>query len=344
MSDAEVTREGPQNVSPDRDARMWDGGDGRRRREPQDHPRSSYYDQPIINPPVWEELNIAGYLFLGGLAASCSMLASGADLTGRPVLARATKATAATAISLSLVALIHDLGRPKRFINMLRVFKPTSPMSVGTWFVSAYSTFNYAAAGSEFTGILPLAGRVAGIGAAVMGGAVASYTAALISDTAVPAWHDGHKEMPFLFVGSASSAGGGVGLIAAPLSENAPAQKMAVVGAVGELVAEQLLERRLGMVAEALHEGVAGKRLKAAKALTAAGAIGAATLGRRNRLAAAASGAALVAGSALTRFGLFAGGMASARDPKYTVEPQRDRMQARGESPASQAGLTPPAK
>jgi hypothetical protein len=84
------------------------------------------------------------------------------------------------------------------------------------------------------------------------------------------------------------------------------------------------------MVAETMHEGTAGRRLKAAKALTALGAVGAATLGRRNRLAAAASGAALVAGSALTRFGIFAAGMTSARDPKYTVEPQRRRLEQSG--------------
>jgi hypothetical protein len=75
---------------------------------------------------------------------------------------------------------------------------------------------------------------------------------------------------------------------------------------------------------------VAGKRLRAAKALTAAGALGAAALGRRNRLAAAASGAALLTGSALTRLGLFAGGMASAKDPKYTVVPQRERLEREG--------------
>jgi hypothetical protein len=83
------------------------------------------------------------------------------------------------------------------------------------------------------------------------------------------------------------------------------------------------------MVAETLHAGEAGKRLRLAKALTAAGGIGAGFLARRNRGAAVAAGAALLAGSALTRFGLFEAGMASARDPKYTVEPQRARLAER---------------
>jgi formate-dependent nitrite reductase membrane component NrfD len=289
--------------------------------------RSSYYGTPIINPPVWAERDIAGYLFAGGLAGASSLLAAGADLTGRPRLARRAKLCATAAIGASLAALINDLGRPARFLNMLRVFKPTSPMSVGVWILSAYAPLNMAAAASDLTGIAPRTGRAAGAGAGLLGPAVASYTAALIADTAVPAWHEGHRELPFVFVGSAAGSGAGFGLLAAPLVENAPARRLAVLGAVGELVTEQLLERRLGMVAETMHAGTAGRRLRAAKALTFAGAVGAGTMARRSRPAAALSGAALLAGSALTRFGIFAAGMASARDPKYTVEPQRLRLE-----------------
>jgi formate-dependent nitrite reductase membrane component NrfD len=213
---------------------------------------------------------------------------------------------------------------------MLRVFKPTSPMSVGVWILSAYAPLNVASSASELTGIAPRTGRAAGAGAGLLGAAVASYTAALIADTAVPAWHEGHRELPFLFVGSAASAGAGFGLLAAPLIENAPVQRLAVVGAVAELVADQLLERRLGMVAETMHTGTAGRRLKAAKGLTVAGALGAATVARRHRVAAALTGGALLAGSALTRFGIFAAGVASAQDPKYTVDPQRARLAREG--------------
>jgi hypothetical protein len=117
-------------------------------------------------------------------------------------------------------------------------------------------------------------------------------------------------------------------MVSAPRAEGAPARRLAVLGAVGELTAEGLMERRLGMIAETLHEGTAGRRLRAAKALTAAGALGAATLAPRSRFASIASGGALLAGSALTRFGLFAAGMASARDPRYTVEPQRERLRS----------------
>jgi hypothetical protein len=181
-------------------------------------------------------------------------------------------------------------------------------------------------------GRAPRTGRCLGIGAGLLGPAVASYTAALIADTAVPAWHEAHRELPFLFVGSAAAASAGFGLVAGPLGENEPARRMAVLGGVAELVAEQLMERRLGMIAEALHTGKAKWRLRAAKALTLAGGVGAATLAGRSRPAAVLSGAALLAGSALTRFGIFAAGMDSARDPKYTVEPQRERLRQRAAS------------
>ncbi|MGA9856232.1 MAG: NrfD/PsrC family molybdoenzyme membrane anchor subunit [Solirubrobacteraceae bacterium] len=331
MSEAGVTREGLEGVRPGREARTWSGtgAPSRRRREgPDDHPGTSYYGNPIINPPVWEELEIAGYLFAGGLAGASSIIAAGAQFTDRPVLARRCKLCASAAISVSLAALVKDLGRPERFLNMLRVFKPTSPMSVGVWILFFYGPLCFSSAASDVTGVAPRSGRTAGGAAGLLGAAVASYTAALVANTAVPAWHDGHREMPYLFVSSAASAGAGFGLLAAPLTENGPVQRLAVLGAAGELIAEQLLERRLGMVAETMRTGTAGRRLKAAKALTAAGALGAATLGRRSRVAAALSGAALLTGSALTRFGVFAAGMASAQDPRYTVEPQRARLDA----------------
>lgn len=331
MSSAEVTRDGLQGVRPGREARTWShAGDTRREGGPRAHPGSSYYGMSVINPPVWEELDIAGYLFTGGLAGASSLLAAGAQFTHRPRLASRSKQCASAAITVSLLALVHDLGRPSRFINMLRVFKPTSPMSVGTWILSAYAPMNLAATGSDLLGLAPRAGRTAAVGAGLLGSAVATYTAALIANTAVPSWHGAHQELPFLFAGSAASAAAGFGMIAAPVSENAPACRMGALGACAEMVAGQLMERRLGMVAETLHAGTAGKRMRAAKLLSAGGTLGSVTIARRSRLGAALSGAALLGGSALTRFGVFAAGMESARNPKYTVEPQRQRLNETG--------------
>jgi formate-dependent nitrite reductase membrane component NrfD len=286
----------------------------------------SYYGRPVLNKPTWQALDIAGYLFLGGLAGASSVLAAGAQLTGRPGLARGCKTGALVAISGSLYALVHDLGRPARFANMLRVAKPTSPMSVGSWLLSAYGPAAGAAAVSELTGLLPRAGRAAAVAAGLLGPAVAAYTAPLIANTAVPTWHEGHRELPFVFVGSAASAAGGLGMVTAPVTEAGPARRAAVLGAALELTAASRMERGMGLAAEPLRTGRAGQLMKAARALTVTGAVLGGVLGRRSRTAAVLGGLAAMAGSACTRFGIFQAGVASAEDPKYTVQPQRDRM------------------
>jgi hypothetical protein len=302
----------------------------------------SYYGRPVVKVAPWEEREIAGYLFLGGLAASSALLAAGADLSERPQLRRTGRVGAVAAISLSLAALVKDLGRPARFINMLRVFKPTSPMSVGTWILTGFAPLAGVAVAGEFAAALPLpaavravlrwGARPAGLGAAALAPAVASYTAVLLADTATPTWHAVHRELPFVFAGSAAVAGSGWALLTTPGDQAGPARRLAFGGAALDLTASRLMEARAGLAGEPLSQGSAGRKLKAAKALTATGAL-AATLsgllgGRRGRLLGAASGAALLAGSALNRFGIFEAGIASAADPRYSVVPQRDRLAA----------------
>jgi formate-dependent nitrite reductase membrane component NrfD len=317
---------GHQDRAPGRDGRR------RRRRAEQmmvpDVEFTSYYGRPIIKEPVWEVPDVPGYLFFGGLAGASSVLAAGAELSGYGELARVAKVGALGAISLSAVALVHDLGRPDRFLNMLRVFKPSSPMSMGSWLLIAYGPLAGAAAVSEVTGILPGAGRAATAGAALFGPAIATYTAALICDTAVPGWHEAHREMPYLFAGSASCAAAGLGLLALPPAAAAPARTLATIGVPAELTAKRLLLRRLGDIAEPYESGRAGQLLRAAEVLTVGGLAGA-VLGRRSRVVSALAGASLLAASALTRFGVFEAGMATARDPKYTVVPQRRRRDRR---------------
>ena len=288
---------------------------------------TSYYGRPVIKEPSWEAPDVPGYLFLGGLAGASSVLAAGAQLSGYRELASVAKVSALGAIGLAGVALVHDLGRPGRFVNMLRVFKPSSPMSVGSWLLTAYGPVAGAAAVSEVTGILPKAGTAATLGAGLLGPAIATYTAALICDTAVPAWHAGYREMPYVFAGSAASAAGGLGLFATRPADAEPARNLAVLGATVELIAKRQLIRRLAgsegqSLAEPYETGTTGAILRLAEFLTA-GALAGAVLGRRSRAVSALAGASLVAASAMTRFGIFEAGMASARDPKYTIVPQR---------------------
>jgi len=322
-----------------RDRRRRKGGGGDRSMVPEAE-FTSYYGRPIVKPAPWE-YDIPAYLFSGGLAAGSSLLAAGADLNDLPALRRTGRLAALGALGFSMAALVHDLGRPERFLNMLRTVKLTSPMSVGTWILSIYGPFAGAAAASEVLGMLPeskvrgpfrlvrLAGRPAGLMAGLTAPPVAAYTAVLLADTATPSWHSAYRELPFVFVSSALAASGGLGMLSTPVDQAGPARRVAVGGAVVELLAEKQMERSMGVTAEPLHKGKAGKLMKAAKALTVAGAAGSLLAGR-SRTMAVMSGAALMAGSVCTRFGIFEAGQESARDPKYTVVPQRERVD-RGE-------------
>jgi formate-dependent nitrite reductase membrane component NrfD len=300
---------------------------------------TSYYGRPVVKASPWKA-DIPAYLFLGGLAGASSVLAAGADITGRPSLRRSSRLGALAGVSLGLAALVRDLGRPERFVNMLRVAKPTSPMSVGTWILAAYGPLAGLAAAGEITALLPrrlrCAGamvrplsRPAGLGAAAFGAGVASYTAVLLSDTATPTWHEARRELPFVFAGSAATAAGGLGMIGASGSDAGPARRLAAGGAVVELFMERRMESSAGLTAEPLHRDSAGRLLRASRLLTISGATGGLLLGGRSRPAAVICGAALLTGSACMRFGIFEAGQASARDPRYTIIPQRERLSAR---------------
>ncbi|MFB9322665.1 NrfD/PsrC family molybdoenzyme membrane anchor subunit [Cryptosporangium minutisporangium] len=310
----------------------------------------SYYGRQILKSPVWKD-DIAYYFFLGGLSAGSALLAAGGDLTDRPALRRSGRLGGLVALIGGTYYLIADLGRPERFHHMLRVAKPTSPMSMGTWVLSAYGGALGAAAVAEvvparwrrLATLTRSTARPAGLAAAVLAPAVASYTAVLLSHTAVPFWNTAKDELPFVFVGSAAASGGGLGMILAPRDQAGPARRMAVLGAVAELAAEQRMEGRLGLVGGVVHEEKPKKFLTAAKVLTAGGAVGAALFARRSRTAAVLSGAALLAGSLCTRLGVLHAGIASTKDPKYVVGPQREEL-AQQEQLAQRERLSAPGR
>ncbi|HEX3288135.1 MAG TPA: NrfD/PsrC family molybdoenzyme membrane anchor subunit [Mycobacterium sp.] len=296
----------------------------------------SYYGRQILKSPAWNWM-IAAYLFLGGLSAGSALLAAGADLTGRPALRKVSRIGSLTSILASLYFLIADLGRPDRFHHMLRVAKPSSPMSMGTWLLSAYGPGAGVAAAAELMPkrmrhtrlgrLVWWLARPAGLWAAATAPGVASYTAVLLSQTAVPAWREAHPYLPFVFTGSAAVSGGGLGMLLAPIDDSGPARRMAIAGAGLEVAASRALEQRLGLSAEAYTTGKAHRLRKWSEILTVGGAIGA-TVGGRRRSIVAASGLALLAGGALQRFGVFEAGVESTRDPKYVVVPQRERLEA----------------
>ncbi|WP_239105822.1 NrfD/PsrC family molybdoenzyme membrane anchor subunit [Streptomyces sp. SID8014] len=320
--------------------RRRDGRHGKRRRgeelmvEPAEF--ATYYDRPVLKPPSWRATDIAGYFFLGGLAGAGSVFAAGAQATGRCRTATGLKITSLGAISLSTAALIHDLGRPGRFANMLRVFKPTSPMNMGSWLLSAYGPAAGVSAASAVTGLLPRVGTAATWGAAALGPLVATYTAVLAADTAVPAWHEGHRELPYVFAASAAAAASGAALLVGPPQETGPARSATVLAAAGELAALRAMRRRLGPTAETHRSGRAARFFRAAEALHATGAVLAATPAVRRRPVAALTGLALLTASACTRFAVFHSGVVSAEDPLYTIRPQRERLVREAEASSAQ--------
>jgi len=313
---------------------------------------TSYYGRPVVKPAPWGH-EVGAYLFLGGVAGGSGLLAAGAQLTGRARLRRNARLSALVAVALGAVALVMDLGRPERFVNMMRTIKLTSPMSLGSWILSSFSAGIGVAAASEIDRVtgerLPLGPLrpvlravegPAGLEAGLFGPPLAVYTAVLLADTATPTWNAAHEDLPFVFVSSASLAAAGLAMVTTPVEEAGPARKLAVLGVLGDLAATKLMERRMDPVAaEPLHDGAPGRMLRWSQRLVIAGGLGT-LFGGQRRSVAALSGLALMAASALTRFGVFEAGKESARHPRYTIEPQKRRLAARRAAGATGDSIT----
>ena len=286
----------------------------------------SYYGRGIINKPVWT-WEIPVYFFAGGLAGASSILAAVARMNGEHGLARTARRIAAAGALASPPLLISDLGRPERFHHMLRVFKPTSPMSMGSWLLAAFAPLQTASTVLAELGSLPRLQRLTETAAATLAPAMTTYTAVLVSDTAVPVWHEARKELPWLFAAGAVASAGSACMLVAP-SEDAPAaRRLAMVGGISELVLTQTMERRLGQLAGPYEHGPGKRWSKAGTALTLLGTSLLSMSGRlsRRRTAATAGALALFAGAMSERWAVFRAGEDSADDPRYTVDLQRQR-------------------
>ena len=288
----------------------------------------SYYGRPVIKAPTWRWY-IGAYLFVGGLSGASAPIALAARATRNDPLARSTLGAAFVGIVVSPVLLIADLRDPKRFVNMLRVFKITSPMSVGSWILTAFGTSAALAAASEFAGIAKPLGRAAEVCAALTGPALATYTAALLANTAVPIWHDARRELPFVFAGGALSSAASCALAFTPVADAKLARRLATLGAIVEFTSLELMKRRLGhLIDEPYNMGKAGTLKWSARimSLLSAGCVRGA---KGNRTMAIASGLFGLGSALCERMSIFEAGKTSANDPRYTVEPQRARRAER---------------
>lgn len=296
-------------------------------------PRASFSPageaKPIVKEPAWTP-EIPFYFYAGGLAGASAGLAWLGELRGNDELARRAWGGALAGTLVSPVLLISDLGVPARFLNMLRMLKLTSPMSVGSWILAVFGAAATFASTNAWFGWWGRAGRLAHPVAAAFGLPLAAYTGALIGDTAIPAWHEAHRELPFVSVAGAAMSAGAFSAAATPVAFAAPARRLALAGAVCELGATTLMERRLGDLGEPYRSGAAGKLATAAKAATALGAGLIAVRGSRSRRVAVGGAALITTGAILTRWSIYRAGFQSARRPQDIVGPQRAAA-ARGE-------------
>jgi DMSO reductase anchor subunit len=291
---------------------------------------TTYYGRPIVKPPVWKP-EIPFYFFFGGLAGASAVLASAATFARRPELARRAWVGAFVGVTVSPVLLIKDLGKPARFLNMLRVFKLTSPMSVGAWLLAANGGATSLAAGLNLLGPRRRGGAPE-VAAAVLGAPLATYTAALVTHSAIPAWSEARREMPFVFAASATASAAGAAMLTVPAEEAEPVRRLGVAAALAEEAISVLMHKRLGYLSESYKQGTAGKFDKLARACMVGGAVAFVAsdpdfplrLGKRRRSAiSVAGGALLLAGSVAKRWSIFKAGFQSAEDPAQTVRLQR---------------------
>lgn len=298
----------------------------------------TYYDRPAIKEPVWIWA-VPAYFHAGGVTAGAALLAAvtrALDGERHAELVAACRRIAAAGAVASTGLLIHDLGRPARFLNMLRVFRPTSAMSMGSWTLAAAGALTGATATLAELGTERSA-DAAGVAAAAVAPMLGTYTGVLLGDTAVPVWHAARNELPALF-GASALAGTAALLDLLAVGDDDTAQvvnRVGVAAAVADLAAGEAVERAAGgageRVARPLHEGVSGTLWRLAKVLTALGLLLRLLPlpARWRRAVRRLSGVLGTAGGLALRFGVVHAGTASARDPRATFEPQRRRLAGR---------------
>ena len=282
-----------------------------------------YYGKPIVRAHVWKDY-IGWYFFTGGLAGASSVIAAVAQLSGRPSLARHARRASLIGLLPSPVLLIADLGRPKRFIYMLRVLKPTSPMSVGSWLLTLYATAAGGAAGLAEFDTMPRMQRALTLAAGLTGPAVATYTGVLVADTATPAWHEARHELPLLFASSAGASAGAVTAMVSAMTGPADraAARVGIVGAIAEVGVAAVMKHRLGTLDTYSTDRAAKRFDRAARALSLGGAA-IMLAGRRHRVVSLFAGAGIAAGSICERLAVLRAGTASASDPGSVLQTAR---------------------
>jgi formate-dependent nitrite reductase membrane component NrfD len=240
---------------------------------------------PFIKPPVWT-WEVPMYFWVGGVASGSSFVALACDAAGDHRSAKVARKLALTAVGPAPLLLIADLGRPERFLNMLRIFKPRSPMNLGAWCLMTFSTTLAGAVGADLFRRPRLARGLGGV-TALVGGYLGSYTGVLLASTAVPVWARSRSYLGPIFVATATATGAAASrltLVACGLPEYHPTRSalrtLETVAILTELSLSSINERRLGPAAAALRQGRPGTLFRVAKGAVVLG-LTARLVGRR---------------------------------------------------------------
>jgi DMSO reductase anchor subunit len=211
---------------------------------------------PVINAAVWT-WEVPAYFFVGGLATGSAFVAVAADVAGDHRAAVRARKVALGAVLPGAPLLIMDLGRPARFLNMLRIFKTRSPMSMGAWCLSAFSAAASGAVAADLLG-RPRLARLLGVKTALFGTYLGSYTGVLLASTATPLWARSRALLPPIFICTATASGAAANrLLSRDETERAALTAVEVAAMVSELLLSAVNERRVGSLAEPLehHRG-----------------------------------------------------------------------------------------
>ncbi|PYL82586.1 MAG: polysulfide reductase [Verrucomicrobia bacterium] len=289
--------------------------------------RPGYYGEPVVKPPVWT-WEIPVYFFIGGLSGMAAVIALAGLIFHRNDLARAAMWLAAIGAVFAPVLLTADLGRPRLFLNMLRVFKYRSPMSVGAWIVSIFGAcaipgliaLELHALHVFSSGVDQFLKILAGLliaGSAFWGILLATYTGVLLGATAIPAWFLHRIFLPIHF--GAAGLGSAAALLELLGHRIAPLNAIGFLAAGIETALWIWLEiNRHGAADRALHAGHSGWLIRGSEILS-----GPLALILRLANLVPLAGISFLLGALINRFGWISAGKICARDPEAVFASQR---------------------
>jgi formate-dependent nitrite reductase membrane component NrfD len=291
-------------------------------------PVAGYYGMPALKRPQWT-VEVPIYFFVGGMAGAASVIAAVGNFSSSDqLLIRNSRWIAAIGGLISPALLISDLGVPSRFLNMLRVFKIQSPMSVGSWTLVAFS--NSAAAAAVFgelerhspSAAVRVLTSAAQIASALTGMILSTYTGVLIGATAIPVWNEHISMLPVHFAASGMASAASALELA---GSDAPVLNRIAIGAsVAETAMGAFIELRSMPASQPLRSGTSGRAMRAAGFLSGPVPLALRLLAlgnkRRSRGLRRAAAISSLAGSLLTRWAWISAGKASANDPAVPLQ------------------------